>query len=60
MSVSFVAGMDDGRPVVRDLVTLGPDCKWHRVSSLEAVPDRAYARLAGVCEPSRLLDGFDA
>src|SRR5229473_1055726 len=60
MSVSFVAGVDDGRPVVRDLVTLGPDCRWHRVGSLEAVPDRAYARLAGVCEPSQLLDGFDA
>jgi pilus assembly protein CpaF len=59
MSVSFVAGVDDGRPVVRDLVTIGPDCRWHRVGSLEAVPDRAYARLAGVCEPSQLLDGFD-
>jgi len=60
MSVSFVAGMDDGRPVVRDLVTLGPDYRWHRVGSLEAMPDRACARLAGVCEPSLLLDGFDA
>jgi pilus assembly protein CpaF len=60
MSVSFVAGVDNGRPVVRDLVTLGGDCRWHRVGSLEAVPDRAYARLAGVCVPSQLLDGFDA
>jgi hypothetical protein len=60
LSVSFVAGLDDGRPVVRDLVTLGSDSRWHRVGSLEAVPERAHTKLAGVCEPSRLLDGFDA
>jgi hypothetical protein len=58
--VSFVGGLDDGRPVMRELVTLGPDRKWHRVGSLEAVPERAYSRIAGVCEPARLLDGFDA
>ena len=60
LSVSCVAGLDDGRPVVRELVTLGADCRWHRVGSLEAVPERAYSKLAGVCEPARLLDGFDA
>jgi pilus assembly protein CpaF len=60
LSVSVVAGLDTGRPVVRDLVTFGPDSRWHRVGSLEALPERAHSRLAGVCEPSRLLDGFDA
>jgi pilus assembly protein CpaF len=60
MSVSFVAGLDDGRAVVRELVTFGVDGRWHRVGSLEAMPERAHAKLARVCEPSRLLDGFDA
>jgi pilus assembly protein CpaF len=60
LSVSVVAGLDSGRPVVRDLVTFGPDSRWHRVGALEALPERAHSRLAGVCEPSRLLDGFDA
>jgi pilus assembly protein CpaF len=60
LSVSFVSGLDDGRPVVRDLVSLGTDFRWHRVGSLEAVPERAFGRLTGVCEPARLLDGFDA
>jgi hypothetical protein len=60
MSVCFVAGLDDGRASVRELVTLGSDGKWHRVGSLEAMPERAHAKLAGVCEPARLLDSFDA
>src|SRR4029077_20763844 len=58
--VSFVAGLDEGHPVVRDLVTLGADCRWHRVGSLAAVPERAYTKLSRVCDPSRLLGGFDA
>ncbi len=60
MSVCFVAGLDDGRASVRELVTLGSDGNWHRVGSLESMPERAHAKLAGVCEPSRLLDSFDA
>jgi pilus assembly protein CpaF len=60
LSVSFVAGLDTDRPIVRDLVTLGADHEWHRVGSLEAMPERAHVRLAGVCEPARLLDCFDA
>ncbi len=59
-SVSVVAGLDDGRAVVRDLVTLGSDGRWHRVGSLAALPERAQAKLANVCDPSRLLDDFDA
>ncbi len=59
-SVSVVAGLDDGRAVVRELVSFGSDGSWHRVGSLEAVPERAYSKLTAVCEPSRLLDGFDA
>jgi pilus assembly protein CpaF len=59
-SVSFVAGLDDGRAAVRELVTLAGDGGWHRVGSFEAMPERARAKLAGVCEPARLLDGFDA
>ncbi len=59
-SVSFVAGLDDGRAAVRELITLAADGGWHRVGSFEAMPERARAKLAGVCEPARLLDGFDA
>jgi pilus assembly protein CpaF len=59
-SVSVVAGLDDGRAVVRELVTFGGDCRWHRVGSLGALPERAHAKLAAACDPSRLLDGFDA
>jgi pilus assembly protein CpaF len=59
-SVSVVAGLDDGRPVVRELVSFGSDGSWHRVGSLEALPERVYSKLAAVCDPSRLLDGFDA
>jgi len=59
-SVSFVAGLDDGRAAVHELVTLSGDGGWHRVGSFEAMPERARAKLAGVCEPARLLDGFDA
>jgi pilus assembly protein CpaF len=60
ISVSFVGGLDDGRAIVRDLVALGGDGRWHRVGSLEAVPERVQTKLAGACDSSRLLDGFDA
>ncbi len=60
MSVSFVGGLDDGHATVRELVALGGDGRWHRVGSVAALPERVHAKLAGACEPSRLLDGFDA
>ena len=59
-SVSVVAGLDDGHAVVRELVSFGSDGRWHRVGSLAAVPERAHSKLAAVCDPSQLLDGFDA
>jgi hypothetical protein len=46
--------------VVRELVTLGPEGRWHRVGSLEAAPERVHTKLVRVCDPSRLLDDFDA
>jgi pilus assembly protein CpaF len=60
LSVCFVASLDDGHASVRELVTLSSDGLWHRVGSLEAMPERAFAKLAAVCDPSRLLDPFDA
>jgi pilus assembly protein CpaF len=59
LSVCFVCG-DEGHANVRELVTLGGDGRWHRVGSMEAVPERAHAKLAAVCEPEGLLDAFDA
>ena len=59
-SVSFVAGLVDGQVAVRDLVTLAGDGGWHRVGSLQGLPERARAKLAAFCDPVGLLDGFDA
>ena len=58
-SVCAIAGLDDSRAVVRELVTFGGDGRWHRVGSLEALPERAHSKLASICDPSRLLDDFD-
>jgi pilus assembly protein CpaF len=60
LSVGCVAGLDDGRPAMQELLGLGPDGRWHRVGSPAAMPDRVRAKLAGVCDPMRLLDAFDA
>ena len=60
MSAGCVAGLDDGRPVVQELVAFGPDGEWHRVGSPAAMPERVWTKLARVCEPASLLDGFDA
>ena len=60
LSVGCAAGLDDGRPVIQDLVTLGTDGGWHRVGSPAAMPERVWTKFAQVCEPARLLDGFDA
>ena len=59
-SVGFVAGLDGGQAAVRDLVMFAGDGRWRRVGSLQAMPERGWARLAAVCEPARLLDGLDA
>jgi hypothetical protein len=45
---------------VQELVALGHDGAWHRVGSPAAMPERVRAKLARVCDPARLLDGFDA
>jgi len=60
LSLGCVGGVDDGRPVVQELVALGQDGRWHRVGSPAAMPERVRAKLAPVCDPLRLLDAFDA
>ncbi len=59
LSLACVAGVDDGRPLLQELVALRPDARWHRVGSPAAMPERVWAKLAQVSEPARLLDGFD-
>ena len=58
MSVGCVAGVDDGRPVVQELVTLGHNGLWQRVGSPAAMPERVRRKLSQVSDPPRLLDGF--
>jgi pilus assembly protein CpaF len=60
LSVGCVAGLDESRPVVQELVAMRPDGLWHRVGSPGAMPERVWSKLEQVCGPSRLLDGFDA
>ncbi|HET7467271.1 MAG TPA: ATPase, T2SS/T4P/T4SS family [Candidatus Dormibacteraeota bacterium] len=60
LSVGTVAGIDDGRPAVQELITFGTDGEWHRSGSLAAMPERVRLKLARVDDPDRLLDGFDA
>ncbi len=60
MSLGCVAGLDEGRPTVQELVALRPDGLWHRVGSPGAMPERVWSKFEQVCEPVRLLDGFDA
>lgn len=59
LSLGCVAGLDDGRPLLQELVALRPDGRWHRVGSPASMPERVWSKLAQVCDPSRLLDGFD-
>ena len=59
VSVGCVAGLDDGRPMLQELIALRPDGRWHRVGSPAAMPERVWSKLAQVCDPARLLDGFD-
>ena len=60
LSVSCVGGLDDGRPVMQELVALRPDGLWHRVGSPGAMPERVWSKLEQVSEPARLVDDFDA
>ena len=60
LSVGSVGAVEDGTPVVQELVSLGPDGGWHRVGSPKAMPQRVWDKLARVCDPGRLLDGLDA
>jgi pilus assembly protein CpaF len=60
MSVGCIGGIEDGRPTVQELVGIGQDGAWHRVGSPAAMPERVWSKLEHVCDPARLLDGFDA
>jgi pilus assembly protein CpaF len=60
LSVGCVAGLDDGRAHVQELLAFGDDGDWHRVGSTSAMPERVWTKLAHVSDPMRLLDGFDA
>lgn len=60
LSVGCVAGLDEGRPAVQELVALGDDGEWHRVGSPAAMPERVRHKLDRVSDPASLLDGFDA
>jgi len=60
LSVGCVAGIDEGRPLVQELISYRDDGAWHRVGSAAAMPDRVRRKLARVTDPARLLDAFDA
>lgn len=60
LSVGSIGSLEHGVPVVRELVAMGSDNEWHRMGSPNAMPGRVWEKLAGVCDPARLLDGFDA
>jgi pilus assembly protein CpaF len=60
LSLGCVGGVDDGRPTMQELVGIGSDGSWHRVGSPASMPERVRAKLAGICDPLRLLDAFDA
>ena len=60
LSAGSVAGIDDGRPAVQELIAFSEEHGWHRVGSLSAMPERVRTKLARVTDPDRLLDGFDA
>ena len=59
LSLGCVGGIDDGRPTVQELAGLqAADGRWHRIGSPASMPERVRAKLAGVCDPIRLLDAF--
>jgi len=60
LSVGCVAGLDDGRAHMQELVAFGDDGRWHRMGSATAMPERVRTKLNRAGDPARLLDGFDA
>lgn len=60
LSVACVAGLDDARPRLQELVTFGDDGRWHRVGSAAAMPERIRFKLARAADAGALLDAFDA
>jgi pilus assembly protein CpaF len=60
LSAGCVAGLDDGRPLVQELVSFRDDGAWHRVGSLAAMPERVRTKLSRAADAARLMDGFDA
>src|SRR5260370_1367699 len=59
-SLRCVGGLDEGHPMLQELVALRPDGRWHRCGSAAAMPQRIWSKLAQVSDPAGLLDGFDA
>ncbi len=60
LSVGCVAGLDDDRARVQELIAFGDDGEWHRVGSAAAMSERVRTKLGRVSDPAKLLDGFDA
>jgi pilus assembly protein CpaF len=60
LSIGCVAGLDEGRPVMQDLLIAGDDGVWHRKGSAAAMPERVRTKLARLGDSELLLDGFDA
>ena len=59
LSVGCVAGLEDGRPLIQELVCYGVDGKWHRVGSMAAMPLRAREKLNRVGGDVTLMDALD-
>jgi pilus assembly protein CpaF len=59
LSVACVAGVDDARPRLQELVGFAADGRWHRVGSIAALPERVRNKLARVVDAD-LLEDFDA
>ena len=59
ISLGCVAGLEEGRPMLQQLVALHPDGRWHRVGSPGAMPERIWSKLVQVGDPAQLLDSFD-
>ncbi len=59
LSIGCIAGLEDGRPAIQELVAFGGDGGWHRVGSPRAMPGRVRTKLERVCDVGALLDGFD-
>jgi pilus assembly protein CpaF len=60
LSVGCVAGAQDGRALVQELIGYGDDGSWHRVGSAAAMPERIRRKLERTADVSALLDDFDA